>query len=277
MSRNDIGGLKAYLTDIGRHPLLDKETTNDLFVRYNDEATPEPEKVKIKQTLINANLRLVVSIAKKYRDQGVPMLDLIQEGNEGLMKGVDRFDPSRGFRLSTYASHWIKQAICRHLTETSRTVRLPSHIVALLPKIRAKRRDILDEEGFEPDAERLAKELEVTEDSVRAALDASGPVYSVDLIPEEQSGGKRQASQSSIEQYMHNSVNWHQQRDDLEESLARDQLKDIVRNAFVDLTQREEQVLRLRFGCMEDPNNEDEFPISDDELAELEARAEEEK
>ncbi len=270
MTSTEIGGLRAYLRDIGRYPLLGKKETNELFVEFRDENTSIKAKARLKTKLVNSNLRLVVSIAKRYKDHGVPLIDLIQEGNIGLMKGVDRFDPTRGFRLSTYASHWIKQAIRRHLTDTSRTVRLPSHIVALLPRIRKLRREILDNEGVEPDAVRLAEALQVTPESVRAALDASGPMYSIDLVPD--NDGKRSASKNTVERYMQESTSWDVDRRSLEDRAAHDQLKQVVRGAFIDLTPREEQVLRLRFGCMEDPDNTEKYPISDEELAELEKR-----
>ena len=271
MANTEIGGLKAYLRDIGRYPLLNKQETNELFIRFRDEETTTQEKARLKAKLVNSNLRLVVSIAKKYKDHGVPLIDLIQEGNIGLMTGVERFDPTRGFRLSTYASHWIKQAIRRHLTDTSRTVRLPSHIVALLPRIRKLRREILDSEGVEPTPERLAEQLSVTPESVRAALDASGPVYSVDLLPEGDSA-RRNTSKSTVEKAMHESTSWDVDRRTLEDRAAHDQLKQVVRGAFGDLTPREEQVLRLRFGCMEDPDDTKKYPISEEEIAELEKR-----
>lgn len=276
MASYEIGGLKAYLRDIGRYPLLNKQDTNDLFVKFRDEKTPKSTKVRLKEKLVNSNLRLVVSIAKKYKDHGIPLIDLIQEGNIGLMTGVERFDPTRGFRLSTYASHWIKQAIRRYLTDASRTVRLPSHIVALLPRIRKLRRDLIDEEGVEPTPEKLAELLSVTPESVRAALDASGPVFPVDLLGESDSA-TRNKSQSTIEKYMSESVVWDVDRRTLEDRASHDQLKQVVREAFIDLTPREEQVLRLRFGCMEDPDDTDNYPISDEELAELEARKKEEQ
>ena len=275
MANTEIGGLKAYLRDIGRYPLLSRDETNTLFVKFKAESTSKREKARIKEKLVNANLRLVVSIAKKYKDHGIPMIDLIQEGNIGLMKGVDRFDPTLGFRLSTYASHWIKQAVRRYLTDQSRTVRLPSHIVALLPRIGKLRRDIIDAEGAEPTPERIAEELLVTPDSVRAALDASGPVYSVDLLPE--GDGRRNTAKSTVEKYMQDSTSWDVDRRTLEDIASHDQLKQVVRGAFTDLTPREEQVLRLRFGCMEDPDDADNYPISDAELKELKRRAKSKK
>lgn len=270
MTTSDTTALKAYLRDIGRYPLLSTKETNALFAQYNSASTSEAEKQRIKAHLVNSNLRLVVSIAKEYKDHGVPMLDLIQEGNIGLMTGVERFDHTRGFRLSTYASHWIKQAIRRHLTDTSRTVRLPSHVVALLPKIRKCRNEYNEKHGEYPSPKQIARELGCTTETVQAALDASGPVYAVDLVP---GGDDKRASPNQVERQMNESTSWDIDRRELDDIVVHDQLRNVVRKAFVDLTPREEQVLRLRFGCMEDPDDVEQFPISEEELAELQKRA----
>lgn len=259
MTIEHAGGIKAYLRDVGRYPLLTHEETLSLFRKMRDSTDTENQK-KIKAKLINSNLRLVVSIAKKYKDKGVPLIDLIQEGNMGLIKGVERYDPERGFKLSTYVTWWIKQAIRCYLTESSRTVRLPSHVVAMLPRLRQERARILDETGEEPDAGVLAKVLSaapgvnITEESVRAALDASGPIYSIDMSPDNSEG---RCAGSSLERVMNSSMSWDHQRVDLEEATFAGQLRDIVRDAFSALTPREEQVMRLRFGVMEDPNSDD--------------------
>jgi len=276
MATQNAGGLSAYLRDVGRYPLLSHEETISLFREMRD--TPDDStRSKIRAKLINSNLRLVVNIAKKYRDNGIPLIDLIQEGNEGLMKGVERFDPEKGFRLSTYVTWWIKQAIRCHLTESSRTVRLPSHVVAMLPRLRAERRRYIDETGHEPTAEHLAEALSelqgntVTPESVQAALDASGPVYSVDLSPDQAASGKRAGP--SLEQFMNDSSSWDHQRVDLEDVTFSGQLRDIVRKALATLTPREEQVIRLRFGLMEDPDS-DEFQMTDEDRKGLSSRKE---
>lgn len=277
MATYNAGGLQAYLRDVGRYPLLTHEETISLFREMRD-ATDEAKRKKIKAKLINSNLRLVINIAKKYKDNGIPLIDLIQEGNEGLMKGVERFDPEKGFRLSTYVTWWIKQAIRCHLTESSRTVRLPAHVVAMLPHLRAERRRIIDETGHEPTAEALAAALStlqgntVTPESVQAAMDASGPIYSVDLSPDD-AQGKR--SGPNLEQFMNDSSSWEHQRVDLEEAAFAGQLRDVIRRAFATLTPREEQVLRLRFGVMEDPEStEDRFSLSESDLKDLKKRME---
>lgn len=272
MPSNEIGGLRAYLRDIGKHPLLGHPETIRLFRAMRD-VEDDLEREQIRLLLVNSNLRLVVSIAKKYKDQGIPLIDLIQEGNMGLMEGVKRFDPERGFRLSTYASYWIKQAIRRHLTEASRTVRLPSHVVALLPRIRAERRRFIDEMGTEPEIEEIAAAVEATADSVRAALGASGPVLSVSMSAgDAEVGGRRGvANASRLEKAMQQSASWEGRAVDLEEETLAGQLRNIVRSAFASLTAREEQVLRLRFGVMEDPDSDD-FQLTDEEKKVLKKR-----
>ncbi len=271
MTTISAGGLKAYLHDIGKHPLLDHKETIELFRDMRDnESAQVRENIKLK--LVRSNLRLVVSIAKHYKDKGIPLIDLIQEGNLGLMEGVKRFDPERGFKLSTYASYWIKQSIRRHLTEASRTVRLPSHVVALLPRIREARRNFIDEFGTEPEVEEIALAVEATVESVRATINASGPVLSVSMNAGEgsENGRRGVANVAKLERAMQDSQGWAGQGVDLEEQALASQLKNIVRGAFSKLTPREEQVLRLRFGVMEDPNSSDYqmTPKEDEEFKE---------
>lgn len=275
MSTTNAGGIKAYLRDIQRYPLMSHEETLKLF-REMRETTDAERRQQIRVKLVNSNLRLVVSIAMKYKNQGVDIVDLIQEGSCGLMEGVKRFDPDMGYRLSTYASHWIKQAIRRHLTGTdqlagARSVRLPSHVVAMLPRIRKVRMQLIDELGHEPDINLIAERVEATPDSVKAALGASGPVQSIEPYAQDgdRKGGMHRAAK--FELAMQESTNYDPVKSDLEELVLSSQLHDIVRRSFSKLTPREEQVLRLRFGILEDPNSE-EYKMSVAEEAQLRAR-----
>lgn len=152
--------IRTYFDEIARVPLLTKDDEVDLAKRI--EAGDE----EAKKRLAEANLRLVVSIAKKYRGCGLPFLDLIQEGNLGLMKAVEKFDWRRGYKFSTYATWWIRQAILRAITNRSRTIRVPTHINELIRKIHEAERQHIKEHGAGPSLEELAEELDTTVDNI---------------------------------------------------------------------------------------------------------------
>ena len=157
--------IKMYLREIGQIPLLsfDEETEYAKKVLEGDE--------EAKQKLIEANLRLVVSIAKKHTNRGLKMLDLIQEGNMGLMKAVEKFEHEKGFKFSTYATWWIRQAITRAIADQGRTIRIPVHMIETINKIKKESRIILQETGKEPTAEELAQKLELPVDKVKNILE----------------------------------------------------------------------------------------------------------
>jgi RNA polymerase primary sigma factor len=166
--------VKQYLKEIGAYPLLSAEQELALAARIarGDLAA--------QQKLIEANLRLVVSIAKRYSNQGLAMLDLIQEGNIGLMRAAQKFDYKRGFRFSTYATWWIRQAISRAVAEHSRTIHIPVHVVELIYKIKRVARKMYQEQGIEPLPEQLAEELGLTKDRVVELLNAFEQPVSLD-------------------------------------------------------------------------------------------------
>jgi RNA polymerase primary sigma factor len=166
--------VKQYLKEIGSYPLLTAEQELQLAekVSHGD--------LRARQKLIEANLRLVVSIAKRYANQGLPLLDLIQEGNIGLMRAAQKFDYKRGFRFSTYATWWIRQAISRTIAEHSRTIHIPVHVVELIYKIKRVARKMYQDQGFEPLPEQLAAEVGVTKDRVIELLSISEQPVSLD-------------------------------------------------------------------------------------------------
>ncbi|MGI9059994.1 MAG: sigma-70 family RNA polymerase sigma factor [Ktedonobacteraceae bacterium] len=166
--------VKQYLKEIGSYPLLSAEQELQLAekVSHGD--------LRARQKLIEANLRLVVSIAKRYANQGLPLLDLIQEGNIGLMRAAQKFDYKRGFRFSTYATWWIRQAISRTIAEHSRTIHIPVHVVELIYKIKRVARKMYQDEGIEPLPEQLAAEVGVTKDRVIELLSISEQPVSLD-------------------------------------------------------------------------------------------------
>jgi RNA polymerase primary sigma factor len=166
--------VKQYLKEIGTYPLLSAEQELALAARI------ARGDLMAQQKLIEANLRLVVSIAKRYSNQGLAMLDLIQEGNIGLMRAAQKFDYKRGFRFSTYATWWIRQAISRAVAEHSRTIHIPVHVVELIYKIKRVARKIYQEQGIEPLPEQLAEELGLTKDRVVELLNAFEQPVSLD-------------------------------------------------------------------------------------------------
>ena len=156
--------VKVYLKEIGRVPLLTPEEEVDLAVRISngDEAA--------KKRLSEANLRLVVSIAKRYLGRGMQFLDLIQEGNLGLIKAVEKFDYTKGFKFSTYATWWIRQAITRAIADQARTIRIPVHMVETINKVKKVSSQLLHANGREPSAEEIAEELDMPVDKVREIM-----------------------------------------------------------------------------------------------------------
>ena len=179
MAKNDDGGLgesgslviddpvRVYLKEIGRVPLLSSEEEIDLAIRIADDDE------KAKRRLVNANLRLVVSIAKRYVGRGMQFLDLIQEGNLGLIKAVDKFDYTKGFKFSTYATWWIRQAITRAIADQARTIRIPVHMVETINKLIRVSRQLLQELGREPSPEEIAEQMDISVDRVREILKIS--------------------------------------------------------------------------------------------------------
>ncbi|MEF2794963.1 MAG: sigma-70 family RNA polymerase sigma factor, partial [Hydrogeniiclostridium sp.] len=153
--------VKVYLKEIGRVPLLTPEEEVDLAIRISsgDEAA--------KKRLSEANLRLVVSIAKRYLGRGMQFLDLIQEGNLGLIKAVEKFDHTKGFKFSTYATWWIRQAITRAIADQARTIRIPVHMVETINKVKKVSSQLLHTNGHEPTADEISEELDMPVDKVR--------------------------------------------------------------------------------------------------------------
>jgi len=166
--------VKQYLKEIGMYPLLTAEQELLLAERITHGDG------RARQRLIEANLRLVVSIAKRYSNQGLPLLDLIQEGNIGLMRATQKFDYKRGFRFSTYATWWIRQAISRAIAEHSRSIHIPVHVVELIYKIKRVARRLYQEQGIEPLPEQVAAEIGLTRERVVELLTASEQPISLD-------------------------------------------------------------------------------------------------
>ena len=252
--------VKVYLKDIGRVPLLSPEEEIELAIRIADNDQ------EAKERLTKANLRLVVSIAKKYTGRGMMFLDLIQEGNLGLIKAVDKFDYTKGFKFSTYATWWIRQAITRAIADQGRTIRIPVHMVETINKVKKTSSMLLHRDGKDPSAEDIAKELGMSPDKVREILRISQEPVSLetpigeeedshlgDFIPDDDAPSPADAAAMTF-------------------------LKEKVNEVLETLTPREAEVLRLRFGLrdgsvqtLEEVGNA--FGVTRERIRQIEAKA----
>ena len=222
--------VRQYLKTIGQVRLLTMEEEQKIAKRIS-EGDPEAKK-----ELIEANLRLVVSIAKKYVGRGLPLLDLIQEGNIGLMKAVDKFEYEKGFKFSTYATWWIRQAITRAIADQARTIRIPVHMVETINKLVREQRNLLQELGQDPTPEQIAERMDMTPDKVREILKiAQEPVSLETPIGEEDDSHLGDFIEDEV---IENPVDYTTR------VVLREQLDEVLDT----LTDREENVLRLRFG-----------------------------
>ncbi|MBS4750507.1 RNA polymerase sigma factor RpoD [Carnobacteriaceae bacterium zg-ZUI78] len=222
--------VRMYLKEIGRVPLLTADEEIDLALRI------EQGDHEAKQLLAEANLRLVVSIAKRYVGRGMQFLDLIQEGNMGLMKAVEKFDHTKGFKFSTYATWWIRQAITRAIADQARTIRIPVHMVETINKLVRIQRQLVQELGREPSPEEIGAKMDLPADKVRDILKiAQEPVSLETPIGEEEDShlGDFIEDDGATSPAEHTAY-----------ALLREQLEEVLDT----LTDREENVLRLRFG-----------------------------
>ncbi len=222
--------VRMYLKEIGRINLLtsDEEYEYALRAEQGDEYA--------KQMLAESNLRLVVSIAKRYVGRGMLFLDLIQEGNIGLMKAVDKFDPSKGYKFSTYATWWIRQAITRAIADQARTIRVPVHMVETINKLARTQRQLTQELNREPTEEELAKRLGITIDKVRE-------VYKISQDPVSLETPIGEEDDSHLGDFIKDERTMSP-----EEYATAELLKEELSGVLLTLTDREEKVLRLRFG-----------------------------
>ncbi|MBC8547037.1 RNA polymerase sigma factor RpoD [Clostridiaceae bacterium NSJ-31] len=252
--------VKVYLKEIGRVPLLTPEEEIDLATRMA-EGDPAARK-----RLSEANLRLVVSIAKRYVGRGMQFLDLIQEGNLGLIKAVEKFDYTKGFKFSTYATWWIRQAITRAIADQARTIRIPVHMVETINKVKKVSSQLLHKNGHEPTAEEIAEELDMPVEKVREIMRvAQEPVSLETPIGEEED--------SHLGDFIPDD-DAPAPADAASHTLLKEQLGDVLQT----LTPREEKVLRLRFG-LEDGRSRTleevgkEFNVTRERIRQIEAKA----
>ena len=222
--------IREYLKEIGSIPLLTPEEESDL-ARRKSEGDAEAGRKRVE-----ANLRLVVSIAKRYTGRGMSFLDLVQEGNLGLMKAVEKFDYAKGYRLSTYATWWVKQSITRSLADQSRTIRLPVHMVEAVNKIRRAQRSLSVKLGREPSMEEVAEEVNLSEKRVAELIQASGDTVSLETPVGDEEG-------SNLGDFVADDANASTE-DKAESFLLREEIDSMLQG----LNPREREVIILRFG-----------------------------
>ncbi len=252
--------VRMYLKEIGKVPLLSLDEEIKLAQRMKDGDE------SAKQRLAEANLRLVVSIAKRYVGRGMQFLDLIQEGNLGLIKAVEKFDYTKGYKFSTYATWWIRQAITRAIADQARTIRIPVHMVETINKLMRIQRQLIQENGREPQVEEVAKEMNMSIDKVREIMKIAQEPVSLetpigeeedshlgDFIPDDDAPAPAEAASFTM-------------------------LKEQLNNVLSTLTDREAKVLRLRFG-LEDGRARTleevgfEFGVTRERIRQIEAKA----
>ncbi|MEE5992985.1 MAG: RNA polymerase sigma factor RpoD [Oscillospiraceae bacterium] len=256
--------VKIYLKEIGRVPLLSGDEEIEL-ARLMAEGTPLQAK-RAKQRLSEANLRLVVSIAKKYVGRGMQFLDLIQEGNLGLIKAVEKFDYNKGFKFSTYATWWIRQAITRAIADQARTIRIPVHMVETITKVKKVSSQLLHENGHDPTPEEIAERLELPVERVREIMRiAQDPVSLETPIGEEED--------SHLGDFIPDD-DAPAPADAASHTLLKEQLDEVLST----LTDREANVLRLRFGLIDGRSRTLEevgaqFNVTRERIRQIEAKA----
>ena len=254
--------VQMYLKEIGKTPLLSKDEERELAKRA------EKGDEEARQRLMKANLRLVVSIAKRYvnRTPHLSILDLIQEGNIGLSRAVEKFDYRRGFKFSTYATWWIRQAITRALADQSRTVRIPVHMVETISKYTQVRRQLIQELGRDPLAEEIAAEMSIDVERVRHIQKISQEVLSIETpIGDE--------DDSTLSDFIPDDRN-----PTPSQSTARAMLRDLIKEIMIDLSEREQQILKMRFGLEDGVSHTLEevgkaFGVTRERIRQIEAKA----
>lgn len=261
--------VSSYLNMLQRFPQLKHPEMVELFQRYESGVTKDdegevahltPEASKVRKHLIECNLRLVVSIVKQYKGHNIPIEDLIQEGNVGLMKAIERFDWKRGFRFSTYATWWIKQAIGQHVLKRKRMIRLPAHAATVQRKLLQAAEEYRELTGGEPSPEELLELVDASEAVVRATIHSGRGTLS---LQQPVSSGRDGNTFDDIE----SKIEDERPGCDPFENVAEKQLLEITKRVLCELSPKEAAILRLRFGLVEDSTNGEQYPITDEEIA----------
>ena len=255
--------VRLYLREIGKIPLLNAE--EELALAQKVVAGDK----KAKDKMAEANMRLVVSIAKRYSGRGLDFLDLIQEGNTGLLRAVEKFDPDKGFKFSTYATWWIRQAITRAIADQARTIRIPVHMVETINKLLRTQRRMTQELNREPTIEELAKELEMEPDKVEYVMKIKQDITSLDAGVGRDGDDEDSVLRDFIED---------EDSATPEESAASQLLKEQVQAILSTLSDREQKIIKMRFGLENGKSHTleevgQEFAVTRERIRQIEAKA----
>ncbi len=256
--------VRLYLREIGKIPLLNAEEELALAQKVKDGDK------RAKDKMAEANMRLVVSIAKRYSGRGLDFLDLIQEGNTGLLRAVEKFDPDKGFKFSTYATWWIRQAITRAIADQARTIRIPVHMVETINKLLRTQRRMTQELNREPTIEELAKELEMEPDKVEYVIKIKQDITSLDAgVGRDGDDDGESILQDFIED---------EDSATPEEAATSQLLKEQVQNVLSSLSDREQKIIKMRFGLENGKSHTleevgQEFAVTRERIRQIEAKA----
>lgn len=286
--------VRLYLREIGKIPLLNaeeelalaqeivanQEPLAEVQAKIADESTKPAEREKLKakarklskpkDKMAEANMRLVVSIAKRYSGRGLDFLDLIQEGNTGLLRAVEKFDPDKGFKFSTYATWWIRQAITRAIADQARTIRIPVHMVETINKLLRTQRRMTQDLNREPTIEELAKELEMEPEKVEYVIKIKQDIQSLDAgVGRDGDDG----DESTLGEFIED-----EDSATPEESAANQLLKEQVQSVLSTLSDREQKIVRMRFGLDNGKSHTleevgQEFAVTRERIRQIEAKA----
>lgn len=253
--------VRLYLREIGKIPLLSADEELELAhkVVQGDK--------RAKDKMAEANMRLVVSIAKRYVGRGLDLLDLIQEGNTGLLRAVEKFDPDKGFKFSTYATWWIRQAITRAIADQARTIRIPVHMVETINKLLRTQRRLTQELNREPTNEEIAKEMDLEVDKVEHIMKIKQDIHSLD-----------QSVRDDEEESVLGDFVEDEDTITPEESATNQLLKEQVKDLLGTLSEREQKIIRLRFGLEDGKSHTleevgQEFSVTRERIRQIEAKA----
>ena len=255
--------VRLYLREIGKIPLLSAEEEMDLARRI-----VEGDK-KAKDKMAEANMRLVVSIAKRYSGRGLDFLDLIQEGNTGLLRAVEKFDPDKGFKFSTYATWWIRQAITRAIADQARTIRIPVHMVETINKLLRTQRRMTQELNREPTIEELSKELDMEPEKIEYVIKIKQDISSLDAGV----GRDGEDEDSVLGDFIED-----EDSATPEESASNQLLKEQVQSVLSALSEREQKIIKMRFGLENGKSHTleevgQEFAVTRERIRQIEAKA----
>ena len=259
--------VKLYLREIGKIPLLTREEEFDLAQKILTGT--EKEQKKAKDKMAESNMRLVVSIAKRYSGRGLDFLDLIQEGNTGLLRAVEKFDPDKGFKFSTYATWWIRQAITRAIADQARTIRIPVHMVETINKVLRAQRRLTQELNREPSIDEVAKEMDMEPEKIEYVMKIKQDIASLDASV----GRDGEDDDSSLGDFIED-----EDRVSPEDSAATQLLKEQIAMILTTLSEREQKIIKMRFGIgggtshtLEEVGAE--FSVTRERIRQIEAKA----